>query len=511
MRLPQQPQPILITICSGAISVAGWSPGSLWPLILIANLLLLRALSGCRNGRHAAAHGLAFGLAQHITGHGWIFGALNTHAGLSAAAAGGATLLTVGVLAAPTALACLLWFALSRAPQPAHTVGDLATGHVLAFALLMPLAEWTRSLPFNGLTSLSLGYGLIDTWFAGLAPITGIYGVSLIGYLVAGLCLAVLAGDGRGRDVRVALLATLILACVAAGRIPWTQAHGLALSFALIQTGVAQQDKFRDDRLQHVLSGLIEQIERSPADIVLTPETAVPITFDRLAGDPLARLQASGRTHSSHLFLGIATTSPTSEGFNSIVHLDPGSSSLARYDKTRLMPFGEYTPAGFGWFTRRLRIPLKDLSAGSPRQTPFVVRGHRLGSMICHEDFIGEDARRWLPDTSILLNPSNLAWFDGSLAISQRLDVVRMRALETGRPILRAANTGITAHIGPDGAVIDRLPEGIAGELRGDVLPHSGMTPYAHWGDYPTVLGSVAGLLLLAFSNRSSTRKKSTE
>lgn len=510
MRSSQRPQPILITICSGAVSVAGWSPVSVWPLIPLAYLLLLRALTGCHTWRRAAAHGVAFGLAQHIAGHGWLFGALNTHAGLSAAAAAGATLFAAGVLAAPTALACLLWFALSRGPRPAHAVGDLATRHALAFALLMTLAEWTRSLPFNGLTSLSLGYGLIDTWFAGLAPLTGIYGVSLVGYLAAGLCLAALADTSRMRNARIGGLAALLVTCLAAGQIPWTQPHGPALSFSLIQTGVAQQDKFRDDRLQHVLSSLIEQIERSPADIVLTPETAVPTAFDRLAGDPLARLQASGRTHSSHLFLGIATTSPTSEGFNSIVHLDPWSSSLTRYDKTRLMPFGEYTPAGFGWFTRQLRIPLKDLSAGSPHQAPFVVRGRRLGSMICHEDFIGEDARRWLPDTSILLNPSNLAWFDGSLAIDQRLDVVRMRALETGRPVLRAANTGITAHIGPDGTVIDRLPEGIAGELRGDVLPHSGMTPFARWGDYPTVLVSVAGLLLLMFRTTSSRRKAPT-
>ncbi|MDO8892968.1 MAG: apolipoprotein N-acyltransferase [Sulfurimicrobium sp.] len=156
----------------------------------------------------------------------------------------------------------------------------------------------------------------------------------------------------------------------------------------------------------------------------------------------------------------------------------------------------EYSPTGFSWFTGSLNIPLKDMSPGGRNQAPFALGIQRVGTLICHEDLTGQEVRRWLPSATLLLNPSNLAWFEGSLAIGQRLQIVRMRALESGRPILRVTNTGVTAQIDAQGRVLGRLPVSVEGVLSGTVQPQQGVTPYGRWGDWPAVLASAMCVLL---------------
>jgi apolipoprotein N-acyltransferase len=125
------------------------------------------------------------------------------------------------------------------------------------------------------------------------------------------------------------------------------------------------------------------------------------------------------------------------------------------------------------------------------------VGSQRIGTLICHEDLLGQELRRWLPAATVLINPSNLAWFEGSFAIGQRLQVAQMRAIESGRPILRATNTGITAHIDHRGKVVSRLPETQDLVLAGQVQPMHGQSPYSRWGNGPVIVGSC---LLLIFS-----------
>jgi len=489
----------------GAVSVAAWAPLSCWPLILIAYGGLLRSLSAARTPLQAFALGLSFGIALHLVGHGWLFGALHAKAGLAPFPAFMATLAAAISLATPAAFGCFAWHLVCR-PSGRVTIGSgQAAGAIpqtVAFALLMTLAEWARSLPFNGFTSLSAGYGLIDTWLAGFAPTFGVYGVSLAGYLVSGLIAASLHRDHANLKPHLILAALVLASGLGLSNLVWTYSVGTPLSFVLIQSGVAQQDKFQPDRTQRLVDMLVDQIERMPADLVVTSETAIPTTFNTLAGHTLSRLERFGRNTGSHLFLGVATLAANADGYNSLIHVARDSSVLSRYDKTRLMPFGEYAPIGFSWFTRALRIPFKDLSPGAKEQAPFVVNRHQIGTMICHEDLIGNDMRRWLPQVSLFLNPANLAWFDGSIAIAQRLEIVRMRAKESGRPILRVANTGISAHIDATGDVVTRLPERGAGELKGVVQPFAGLTPFARWGDWPVVLASAAGVVVIGLRRR---------
>jgi apolipoprotein N-acyltransferase len=197
------------------------------------------------------------------------------------------------------------------------------------------------------------------------------------------------------------------------------------------------------------------------------------------------------------------------EGHNSMLHMEPHGTTVSRYDKVHLFPFGEFAPVGLGWIRSSLAIPLQDLRAGATAQPSFVLtksgQTWRIGTLICNENMLSDEVRRWAPMANLLINPSNMAWFDGSLAIDHGQQITRMRALEVSRPILRVSNTGDTALILATGALAQALPVGVAASMRGTVTGQTGLTPYVRWGDAPVwalCLLSVLASLLAGVPNR---------
>lgn len=484
----------------GALAVLGWEPFGLWPLALASYGVLFWLVQNTAKASLAGLIGLVFGIGLHLTGHSWIYTALHTKAGLGVIPAVLSTLLFLVYLAAFTAVPCWLSRAIYRnETHPSQTLQSCFV-QVTLYAGLLTLGEWGRSLFFNGFTSLSLGYCLIDTWLAGYAPIAGLYGASWVGLYIAGL-LPLLATTHRlTRSAGIGGILLFALSGWMLNQIQWTLPAGSPLSYRLIQANVAQERKFDPFYSRQQVQRLVEIIEQAPANIIATPETAFPLFLNELPGDTLPRLRQFSQHTDSHVFAGIATAAANADGYNSILQIAPHSDSgeMAQYNKVRLMPFGEYSPTGFGWFTRSLHISLKDMSAGEMNQPPFVVTTRSgdvqsLGALICQEDSIGRDARHWSASTSLLLNPSNLAWFEGSLAIAQRLQMVRMLALEVGRPILRITNTGITAHIDARGKIVKQLSIAQEGVLSGKVQPVKGLTPYVYGGD-----GLAASLIMLS-------------
>jgi apolipoprotein N-acyltransferase len=493
---------------SGALSVLGWAPFGWWYLSVLGYGLLFWLLSNSRTVLHAGLLGMTFGLGLHLVGHGWIMDSLHGKTGMGVIPAAFSTLIFLLYLALFSAIPCLLWRLIAKhnalAAFDDHAESGIANrahlaciGGIAVFAALMTLAEWTRSLFFNGFTSLSLGYSLIPTWLAGYAPVAGLYGVSWIGFCISGLTALIIT---RRKDS--GLLSTILLLAIAGvglmfTSLDWVQPAGMPLNYRLIQSNIAQERKFDPLYMREHMQQLVETIEQQSGELIITPETAFPVFLNELPAAILPRLTRFSKDSGSHLFIGIATTAANGEGYNSVLQIAPDRTGVAQYNKVKLMPFGEYSPAGFGWFTSSLNVPLKDLTAGTTSQQPFIVGSQRIGTLICHEDLLGQELRRWLPAATVLINPSNLAWFEGSFAISQRLQIAQMRALESGRPILRATNTGITAHIDHRGQVVSRLPETQDLVLTGRVQPMQGQSPYSRWGNGPVIVGSC---LLLIFS-----------
>lgn len=472
-----------VAMALGGVSVLGWAPWAWWPIALLGYAGLFYLLSRERAPLRAMVTGLAFGVGLHAAGHGWVFGALHDKAGLGWTPAALGSACFVVYLALFTALPCGL-FALLRTKQRPCTKQDKPVGALLlaaSFASLIGAGDYARSLFFNGFTSLSLGYALVDTWLAAIGSVGGVFLVSWFALCCAALLVLALQGDGVCRFLAPCLVITIFAAGGYLSGLSWVEPFGSAVSYRLLQINEPQHRKFDTAHAHEQVLRTAELIERKRADLIVTPETAFPQFLTQLPQGVLARLRAFSLRTQSHLMLGIPTTAANSDGHNSVLHLAPAGpdkeGSISQYHKVRLMPFGEYSPWGFGWFTRHLSIPLKDLSAGAESQSPFWVGPQQAGILICDEDGLGDEARRWVGGegaATILINPSNLAWFEGSLAIEQRLQMVRMRAIEVGRPILRVANTGVTAQ------------------------GSSGLTPYANNGSAPFLSTLALSLLINA-------------
>jgi apolipoprotein N-acyltransferase len=373
-----------------------------------------------------------------------------------------------------------------RAPAPLRAT--------LVVPALWTLAEWLRGVILTGFPWLATGYSALDWPLAGYAPIGGVYSATLAILIGAGLlwCLVL----GHARVASLVAFAALLASGAALGTLRHTTPLGEPVGVALLQGNVSQELKFDPERYARILETYARLAEQSRARLIVLPETAVPRFYDLIDPGFLARLEAAAIANEGDLLLGVPFRTGPGAYYNSVVSL--GTSPQQAYHKVHLVPFGEFVPPGFGWIVRVLSIPLSDFSRGAPRQAPLAVAGQRVAVDICYEDAFGVEIARALPAATLLVNVSNVAWFGDSLAPAQHLQIARMRALETGRMMLTATNTGITAAIGADGRVIARLPQFVEGRLEVKAQGHSGATPYVRFGDWP-VLALCALLLAAAF------------
>jgi apolipoprotein N-acyltransferase len=480
-------------LAGGALSVAGFAPVGAAPLpfVTLAGLLLLWRRTAAP--RETAWIGFAFGAGLFGVGVSWVYVSLHDFGMMPAPLAAIGTLAYCAILALYPAAAgwCLTRLELGR-----------LSSALLAFPALWTLFEWLRGWIFTGVPWLAFGYSQVDSPLAGFAPVVGIYGVSFVTALCAGLLVIVISGSRNAR-----LAGGLALACTFAlgqllKQIDWTSPQGAPFKVALLQGNIPQDLKFQADRYAATLAIYKRLIEASQARLIVLPETAIPRFLD--AVDPgylidIARIAAERR---ADVLIGVPTRDRDNRYFNSV--LSVGASPSQRYDKSHLVPFGEFVPSGFGWVVKTLAIPLSDFSLGREYPKPLALAGQLVAPNICWEDAFGEEIIRQLPEATLLVNVSNVAWFGDSLAPAQHLQISRMRALETGRTMLRATNTGMTAIIDPRGRVVAKLPQFTEGILAGEVQGYAGASPYVIFGNTPIVITCVTLLAALAFIRRRS-------
>jgi apolipoprotein N-acyltransferase len=369
------------------------------------------------------------------------------------------------------------------------------------------LSEWLRGVVLTGFPWLATGYAHADGPLAGYAPLAGVYGVTLIAALIAALFAALLAalilcgvaatGARRARHYRAAgagaaAIAALLAAGAALRTVEWTQPAGAPIQVRLVQGNVPQDEKFADGGLQMAIDTFGPLMNRPGRfDLVVLPESVFPAPLDDLPENVVQSLRDFTRDSGAALIFGIFIEPQRDRYFNSAVALRPGADGVLRYSKRHLVPFGEFIPWGFRWFVDAMRIPIGDQQRGADHQKPFELAGQRIAMNICFEDLFGAEIRAAWNDPAqaptLLANISNLAWFDDSRALPQHLQISRMRALETGRPLLRATNTGATALIEADGRVSAVLPFLTAQTLDAAVQGRSGTTPFIRWGNAPAL------------------------
>ena len=469
---------------------------ALWwlPLACTAGLA---ALVGQAAPRRAAALGWCFGSAWLGAAVWWLFISLHRYGHLPAPLAVAAVALLCGALSLYLALA-MAWAARRRSGRP---LADAAW-----FAIGWLAAELARALLFTGFPWAATGYSQVDGPLAALAPWVGVYGIGAALAFAAALPVIAWGHTGwRARGGAAALALALVALPAAVGRVEFSRPAG-TLQVALLQTNVAQDEKFVLANLPATLDWVAAALGQAQADLVVAPDTAVPLLpdqLDELAPGYWAGLQQHfSRPGGPAALIGVPLGDERTGYTNSAVGLS--AAATYRYDKTHLVPFGEFIPTGFRWFTELMSIPLGDFNRGPRRAPAFEVRGQRLAPNICYEDLFGEDlAQRFTdPDPAsaptMLVNLSNIAWFGDSIAIDQHLAISRLRSLELQRPMLRATNTGATAVIDHRGEVTASLPAFSRGVLQATVQGREGLTPFVRWvavtGLWPLLIGAVLAL-----------------
>ena len=476
----RRPARYLVAAVLGAAGVLAYAPFDLFwlaPLVWLGLFVLLRAASSVRQ---AALTGFAFGLGFFLCGVSWVYVSLSVFGGMPWWLAGIAAFLFCTVMALFPTMAGAAF----KRWQPTADWRQ-----AVFFAVLIATGDWLRSWIFTGFPWLAAGYSQTPpSPLAGFAPLLGVHGLSLLVVLSGVLLLC------RWRG------ALLVIAILGSGfglrQIAWTTPDGEPIRVALIQGNVPQEMKFRPEALIRTLNLYRELIEAHPAQLTLLPETAIPIFFEQLPADYIAALKTAVARHGGDLVLG-TLTGDSERYWNSALSI--GSSPLQIYSKTHLVPFGETIPPGFSWFMQLATIPMSSFDRGPEKQPPLAVAGRQVAINICYEDAFGEEIIGALPQAGILANLSNTAWFGRSLAQPQHLQIARMRSIETGRPMLRATNTGMTAVIAPDGAVTAILPPFTQGVLQAEVTAYQGLTPYARFGNGPAL---VLLVLLLGLASR---------
>ena len=477
----------LIFFVLGCVTTLAFAPfewSILVPLVLVPFLYVCLTNSP----RDSAKHGFWLGFGMFLTGTYWVY--------ISVAVFGEAP--TWIALLLMTGLVLLMSFYLWIT---GWLISRLASGEPWLLLLVAPavwvIVEWARGWLITGFPWMSLGYSQVDSALAGWAPLIGVYGVSALMVLFSAAILVAIMTRGRQQMIAVGLV--LLPGLVGAGlrAVDWTEPDGEPLIATIIQGGISQDKKWLIEQFQPTLDFYRSETRKAAAsDIVVWPEVAIPAASDRVEGYILG-LESDARINEQTILFGILervterTIKPKT--YNAIIAVN--GEERQSYRKRHLVPFGEYfpVPATVREWMRMMSLPHSDLTAGDDVQ-PLIhtLGGVELAVAICYEDAYGAEQLYAMPDAGILINVSNDAWFGGSIAAHQHMEIARMRSLEVGRHTIRATSTGVSAFIGPKGEVLETGEQFVPVTMTRSVQPYKGATPYSSVGN-----GLVLGLAFL--------------
>ncbi len=481
----------LLTLLAGGILPLAFAPVSWYPVAILSPACLF-ILWRNNHPQRAGWRGLLYGIGMFGVGISWVQISFSQFGNIPFL---GALLLTITFVLSMALYPALLGWLVTRW-FPHHT----ATKLLIILPATWTLVEWLRGWLFSGFPWLSLGYSQIDSPLNGYAPLLGVYGVSWLTVTSAGLLIFI----GSGKPHSKQLLPLLLLIGLWGGgwllsTHAWTQPAGAPLPVALIQGNVPQDFKWLPSSQQPTLQRYLQLTaqQRPHAKLIIWPESAIPLFYHQVP-EVIESLRTLQVTAGIDFLIGIPVMDEQrGEYFNSVMSIS--DHPLQFYLKRHLVPFGEYIPFQqlLGKLLQILNIPMSEFTAGTELQPNLYAAGQLIGVSICYEDAFGELIRRSLPEATLLVNVSNDAWFGDSMAPPQHLEIARMRALETGRYLLRATNTGISAVIDTHGQITARSPQFEIHSLRTQAIPYQGMTPYVRMGN-KLVVGLLILILLIA-------------
>lgn len=476
----------LMALLAGASLVLGFAPFSQAWIAPFALAVLfgvwLRA-----SPRRAAWRGWLFGAGLFGGGVYWVYFSMHIYGQLPPILAGLFTVIMALLLALTTGLAGWLAVRLSPDHRPMRLL--------LVFPAVWVVFEWLRSWFLTGFPWLYVGYTQVDFPLGRIAPVLGVYGVSWALTLSAGLMVLLLTVSPRGRIAAAVALVGLWAGSWTLGLLHWTVPAGAPLKVSLLQPNVAQMRKWDPAYRRQIMSQYIDMTRAHWAsDLIVWPETAVPVFYDQVENGYLDVIAAEARRHHTSILMGLPVRMGNDIYYNSVLSL--GTRTF--YHKRHLVPFGEYIPLRslLGTLLDILQVPMSNFSSGADDQSPLPADGYGAGISICYEIAFPQEVRSFLPQAAWLVNLSNNTWFGDSSAPHQVLQMAQMRAMESGRYVLSATNDGVTAIINERGRVLRQAPQFKVTVLDGALQPRRGATPYVRYGDWPVLLTSLSAWLI---------------
>lgn len=487
-----------LALFAGLLMPLALAPLSWWPVALLGIGLLADLLKG-QSPVRAAKIAFLFGFGLWLHGGSWLVVSMHDYGNTPLP-------LALALLTFVAALMALLFLPVGWL----YSRLQLDRMAWLTLPALLVIGEWLRSWVLTGFPWLMTGYGFIDTPLAGWAPLFGVYGVSLAAG-ITGIALFEIIREGKKAYLPILSLGILWIGGGLLKPIAWTDVdRQQAMSVSLVQGNIPQESKWAlewRDKTVKIYRDLSAQ--EWGRDLVLWPEAAIPM-FAHEAQDALADIENDALKHGSAFVTGVpyATWNKARTGilfYNSIAAMGDG---LGLYHKQQLVPIGEYIPYE-EWLRGAIPffdLPMSSFTWGPSNQPPLLVKNQAMAPFICYEIAYPSLVQRLSKQASMLTTISNDGWFGHSIGPDQHFEMVRMRAKETGRYILRGTNNGITAIINDQGQVVSQAPRFVATVLRGDVFPAHGFTPWQRMGVQP-LLAICALLLLLGFwRGRQATR-----
>ncbi len=467
------------------------------PLGLIANLTSLLgflALICTSEPKRAMKLGYLFGLGAFSWGLNWVYISMATFGGAPLAFAIAAN----GAVCAYLALYWLLGaYAISK-------LGKTRQQRLLLAPAVIALLEWVRSVFLIGFPWLSIGYAYIDSKLALLAAYGGVFFVSFIAVALASALLL------YGRWVKLGILLCLAVGYFIplpdVGNAPQNQTK--SANVALVQGNMPVILTYNNERMAknlvqyHLLTdSLLKKQSQTKPDVVIWPESAIPYFY--VEAMPFLRdIQQLQRQHHFDLITGVPHVKwDTKAIFNSVLLQKENNMAHQFYNKSHLLPFGEYIPLRglLAFFKDFVTIPMADFAHGETEQKPFQAGGLTFSLSVCYEAVFGDEIRRNAQHAEVLLNLSNDAWFERSKAQPQHLNIARMRAIENGKTLIRATNNGRTAIVNARGEIVKSIPPFKEGVLESTVYASTNnpQTLYSQFGDKLVIFLSV---IMIAFT-----------
>jgi apolipoprotein N-acyltransferase len=519
-------------LIGGALQALSFAPDPLpqWalsPLQLCTMAWLVTCVWRAPNGLFAARRAWLFALGHFVVGLYWLTISMHVYGYMPMPLAMMALFALSAYLALFASLAAWLVHQIKAVSQSSLSATLWSS---FAWASAWTISEWLRATLFTGFPWLNIGYAHVDSWFAGWSSVLGLYGVTFVTAFSAA-AIAALVGLRPRTQVQthrdtpthattalhgVAGVLALAFAFIglALGHIQWSTPAGSPLVVRLIQGNVDQGVKFSPDHLYKIIQQH-QRLAATPApagspqpQVVLLPETVMAVFQHQIAPAAWQAWIDIAKAQQSTILIGSALYDTKTGAYsNSVIGIDAATTAqqlseatmVQRYDKSHLVPFGEFVPFGFRWFVNLMSIPLGDFTRGTSKQKPFAIAGQRIAPNICYEDVFGEELLPAVRGTTgtqdgatMLANFSNLAWFGDSWALRQHWQMSRLRAIETSRPMLRTTNTGATGAIDHRGHGIAQLPPNRVGVLDTTIQGQQGLTPYVRVGN-----GLILGLCVL--------------